>query len=75
MGDPERIADATKAKAVAQNIWSKMVTDYNNAQAMIAALNDRLAAIRNMFIFIHYDPAFTEYDVTHFKDFLHGRKS
>lgn len=75
VGDPERIADAVKAKAVAQNIYNKMVADYNNAQAMIAALRVRLAQIQNAYAFIHHDPAFKEYNILHFKNFLHGRKS
>ena len=75
VGDPERIADAVQAKKVAQNIYNQQLADYNNAQAMIAALNARLAAIRNAYVFIRFHPHFKEYNVLHFKDFLHGRKS
>lgn len=75
VGDPERIADATKARAVAQNLFNKMVTEYNNAQAMLASLRARSVAILNAYVFIRNDPYFKEYNVTHFKDFIHGRKS
>lgn len=75
VGDPERIADATQAKKVAQNIFNQQLTAYTNAQAMIAALNARMVAIQNAYVFIRHDPHFKEYNITHFKDFLHGRKS
>lgn len=74
VGDPERIADATKARLVAQNLFNKMVTEYNNAQAMLASLRARSAALLNAYVFIHHDPYYKEYNVKHFKDFLHGRK-
>jgi len=74
VGDPERIADAVQAKKVAQNIFNQQLAAYNNAQAMIAALNARLAAIQNAYVFIRHDPHFKEYNISHFKDFLHGRK-
>ncbi|MBX3188522.1 MAG: hypothetical protein KF819_16015 [Labilithrix sp.] len=74
VGDPERIADAVKAKRVADNIYNQQLTDYRNAQAMIAALQARLVAIQNAYVFIRHDPYYKEYNVTHFKDFLHGRK-
>lgn len=75
VGDPERIADAVQAKQVATNIYAQMVTDYANAQAMIAALNARLQAIRNAYIFILTDPYYKEYNLSHFKEVLHGHKS
>jgi len=75
VGDPERIADAVQARKVSQNIYNQMVTAYNNAQAMIAALQARLGAIQNAYVFIRHHPHFKEYNVTHFKKFVHGRKS
>lgn len=75
VGDPERIADATKAKKLAENLYNQALTEYNNAQAMIAALQARLVAIQNAYLFILHDPYYKEYNLTHFKEVLHGRKS
>ncbi len=74
VGDPERIADAQQAKKVAQNIYNQMLKDYQNAQAQIAILTARLQAIQNAYVFIRHDPHFKEYNILHFKDFIHGRK-
>jgi hypothetical protein len=52
-----------------------MATNYANAQAMIAQLNDRMAQLRNAYVFIHHHPHFKEYNILHFKRFIHGRKS
>ncbi|MBS2020239.1 MAG: hypothetical protein JST00_45690 [Deltaproteobacteria bacterium] len=75
VGDPERIADATKAKKVADNLYSQALAEYQNAQRMIALLQQRLVEIQNAYLFILHDPYYKEYNLTHFKDIIHGRKS
>lgn len=75
VGDPERIADATKAKKLSEQLYNQALAEYQNAQAMIAALQARLVAIQNAYLFILHDPYYKEYNLTHFKEVLHGRKS